>query len=193
MYIEAILLGLVIGLVRRGSINNLLSTRFKGKYIVALAVLIFMLPYILIPSGVEMNHSIFPFLAVCLVAVTALFNYRILGMKLLMFGTISNIVALVFHGFRMPVAMKVLEYVGNQSLIESISKGEVLNYMIVTEPTVVSYLGKIIPLPSWYPLGTVLSIGDIFVCIGIVLVIQSCMMHHTKGDMYQFTFTPRGQ
>lgn len=193
MYIEAILLGLVIGLVRRGSINNLLRTRFKGKYIVALAVLIFMLPYVLIPSGIEMNHAMFPFFAVCLVAMVALLNHRILGMKLLMFGTLANITAMVFHGFRMPVAVKVLEYAGNQSLIESISKGEVLNYMIVTEPSVVSYLGKIVPLPSWYPLGTVLSVGDIMVCVGIVLVIQSCMMLHTKGDMYQFTFTPRGQ
>lgn len=193
MYIEAILLGLVIGLVRRGNINNLLSTPFKGKYIVALAVLIFMLPYVLIPSGFEMNHAVFPFFAVCLVAVVALLNHRIQGMKTIMFGTVANIVALVFHGFQMPVAMKVLEYAGNQSLIESIAKGEVLNYMIVTNPSLVSYLGKIIPLPTWYPLGTVLSIGDCFVCIGIVLVIQSCMVHYTKGDMYQFSFTPRAR
>lgn len=193
MYIEAILIGLLIGMIRNGRLVNFNNSKFKGWAIAILAFVVYLVPYALkiFSIGFE-NPQWFPFAAMGLIGVVALANFDKTGMKLFFVGTLLNMAVMAFNGFMMPIDIEKMRALGFESFVESITNGTVVNYidsMDATKWTV--FFAKIIGLPNWYPLARVISIGDIVISVGIALVIQSEMLLHsmrTKNSMVRFSY-----
>jgi hypothetical protein len=193
MYIEAILIGLLIGMIRNGRLTNFNNAKFRGWAIAILAFVVYLVPYGLkiFSIGFE-NPQWFPFAAMGLIGVVALANFDKTGMKLFFVGTLLNMAVMAFNGFMMPIDIEKMRALGFESFVESITNGTVVNYidsMDATKWTV--FFSKIIALPNWYPLARVISIGDIVISVGIALVIQSEMLLHsmrTKNSMVRFSY-----
>ncbi len=193
MYIEAILIGLLIGMIRNGRLTNFNNAKFRGWAIAILAFVVYLVPYGLKVFAISFeNPQWFPFAAMGLIGVVALANFDKTGMKLFFVGTLLNMAVMAFNGFMMPIDIEKMRALGFESFVESITNGTVVNYidsMDATKWTV--FFSKIIALPKWYPLARVISIGDIVISVGIALVIQSEMLLHsmrTKNSMVRFSY-----
>ena len=196
MYIEAILLGLIIGLARNGRLTNFFEVRFKGWGLSILAFLLFLVPYGLKLLDISYDKlQIFPFAAMVICALIALMNFEKTGMKILLVGILLNLLAMGFNDFKMPMDTVKMASLGFNSFVESMNNGDVVNYMPLSQAEGFSkYLGKIIALPKAYPLAKVLSIGDFIVSIGIAFIIQYEMLLSSlksRGSMLRFTYNSK--
>ncbi len=196
MYIEAILLGLIIGLVRNGRLSNFFEVRFKGWGLSILAFLLFLVPYAMKLLDISFEKlQIFPFAAMVICALIAILNFEKTGMKILLLGILLNLVAMGMNDFKIPIDTAKMANLGFNSFVESMKNGEVINYTALSNAQGFSkYLGKIIALPNAYPFAKVLSIGDFIVSLGIAFIIQYEMLLSSlksRGSMIQFTYNSR--
>ncbi len=196
MYIEAIILGLIVGFARNGRIANFFEVRFKGWALSIFAFILFLIPYLLrIMESPFEKLQIFPFLAMVLCAMIALLNFEKTGMKILFVGILLNLVVMGFNDFKMPIDAIKMGALGFASFIESLKEGYVVNYMSMDGAHPISaLLGKVIALPDFYPLKKVLSIGDLIISLGIAMIIQYEMLLSSvksRGSMVHFSYNTR--
>ncbi|MDN5351999.1 MAG: hypothetical protein PWQ12_919 [Clostridiales bacterium] len=193
MYIEAIVIGLIIGLIRNGRISNFGEVRFKGWPLAIAAFFCFIIPYGLGIFGIPFESpQIFPFAAMGIIVLLALANHDRMGMKLIALGTILNMVAMAPNYFLMPLDLSLMNSLGYGSFVSSVTDGSVVNYIDAAQavPWTV-YFGKFFALPAAYPLSRALSIGDVAVSLGVLLLIQSEMRLFSgryRGSTVQFSY-----
>lgn len=187
MFIEALLLGILIGVVRNGRLTNLIDMQIRGAFLVLLSFVLQLSPMVLARMGVTESWLVLlPFAAMLLIAGALLLNLNKPGVWLLLLGLGANIVAMSINGFHMPVNMDTLQVAGLTGLRETILDGSVINYIPASNavPWTV-WLGKFIPVPRPYPVPQILSPGDVLISIGIIALIQ--------GEMNRALFRPRGR
>lgn len=193
MYIEAIVIGAIIGWFGGGSLRTFLNAEFRGRYLALLALFVFAAPYALQLLGAEMEYAVLPYVAMINCVLVAFLNRDIMGMKLLIVGLALNLVIMGMNDFAIPINTNALVELGNTTFVESVRAGEILNYRDMAGAAGLSVLlGKVFALPNWYPMTTVLSVGDILASIAVVLIVQDSMKIHRKGDMLHFSLSPGG-
>lgn len=196
MYIEAIILGVIIGMARNGRISNFFEVRFKGWGLSILAFLLFLVPYGIKVFGIGFEKvEVFPFASMVVIAIITLLNFEKTGMKIIFFGLALNLVIMGLNGFQMPIDTLKMTDLGFHSFVESLKNGEVVNYTALEGAHSLSpILGKVIELPKAYPLAKVLSIGDVLISLGIVILIQYEMLLSSlksRGSMVQFSYNSK--
>lgn len=196
MYLEAIILGVLIGLARNGRLSNFFEVKFKGWALSILALILFVVPYGLRLADIPFEKiQIFPYIAMGICALITVLNFEKFGMKLIFLGLVLNMVIMGFNNYQMPVDALKMTQLGFDSFVESLKINEVVNYTTLDGSHALSqYLGKVIALPKVYPFAKLLSLGDIIITIGVVFLIQYEMLLSslkTKGSMVQFTYNSR--
>jgi len=196
VFLEAVLLGIAIGMLRKGRLTSLGDTQFKGIWLIVIAMLVQISPIFLSRMDVLRDQLIYmPFAAMCLMTVALLLNLDKSGIWVIIPGSVMNLLAVGMNGFKMPIDFKGLEYAGLTGVIETINDGSLMNYINMESVMDFSrYLGKFIPLPEMYPFAKVLSLGDIFIMIGIVLLIQGEMKkvyYKGSGSMVKYSYQSR--
>jgi len=193
MYIEAIIVGLIIGAARNGRLSNFFEVHFRGWALSILAFVLFLIPYLMrLMESTSGSLQIFPYIAMVLCAIIALLNFEKLGMKILFVGVLLNLVVMGLNDFKMPIDTIKMAALGFTSFIESLKDGYVVNYMSMEGAHPISkLLGKVIALPDFYPLKKVLSLGDFIISLGIIVIIQYEMLLSSvksRGSMVRFSY-----
>ena len=195
MFLEAVLLGLLVGWLRGGRSLNIGTLEFKGWVLVVIGFLLQMLPMLLgRMSWMAHNGHIIGFATLVLVFFIVVLNGEKRGFWLVATGAVFNILAMTFHGLKMPVSLSGLQHAGHLEMFESVSNNAVLNYIGLAHLTGWSdYLGKVIVLPHFYPLAQVVTVGDLLMSAGLFLFVMGQMTssHYfrSKGRMVN-TFYP---
>lgn len=194
MILEAILLGLLLGILRNGRLNNFADMRFRGGMIIIVGFVLYILPYILRLTGSSVdNLQVFPFAAGIVAMIVAVLNIDKSGMKLIFLGGLLNLIIIGLNGFQMPVDLLKMSAQGMGSLVDAIQSGSIINYTSIEGGHMLSpYLGKVLILPSAYPLNKILSMGDILMSIGFIFLVQGEMMMFSskRGNMVTFQYRP---
>lgn len=176
LWIAALVIGLVGGLLTGGRIDNLARLRFRWPWLVV-AVLVVRAAILVTPvrhiDGVQYVY---------LAALTALVAWTIWqielvrGIWLIAVGSALNLVVIATNGARMPVASSLAG-----SLVHSGSLGQ---YTLMTSGTNLGWLADWIGLPG--PVGRLVteaySPGDVIVALGIAAVVALAMRSQT-GSM----------
>ncbi|MBN2900118.1 MAG: DUF5317 domain-containing protein [Clostridia bacterium] len=180
MFIEALLLGAIVGLIRKGRVSNLSEMQIRGWVLVVIGALIQFAPILLNKFDLLPEyHVFFPFAALVIMIGVALMNLEKSGLWMILAGGVLNGVAIALNGFKMPVDLAGLKYAGLDAVAETIVDGSVINYVDAnTVDNFSSFLGKIVAVPSLYPFAKVLSVGDILMMVGIVLFISGQMTNN---------------
>lgn len=195
MFLEAVLLGLLVGWLRGGRSLNIGSFEFKGWVLIVIGFLLQMLPMLLgRMNWMAHNGHLIGFATMVLVFIIVVWNIDKHGFWLVTLGAALNLVAMMFHGLRMPVYLTGLQKAGHLELLDSIKNNAALNYTGVEHLTRWSdYLGKVIALPDFYPLAQVVTVGDLLMSVGLFLFIVGQMTSNqhfrNKGRMVN-TFYP---
>jgi hypothetical protein len=180
MFIEAIAIGLIIGIVRNGRVRNLLEIELTGVSLVVAAIVLQILPIILEPFLHSQTWLTFlPFAGYLVMMAAVVKNRKSKGFYIILLGALLNMAVMLISGFKMPVTEAALTRAGLESLLETIQDGSVINYMLVSSTDGLQYfLGKLIALPPIYPLTRIFSIGDFLIGAGLTYFIQDSMLAH---------------
>ncbi len=177
MWIEGILIGLLIGIIRGGRASYLSNLDFKFAYVFILGVAIQILPFFLGRFAFFANNAnLIAFIGYLLVFVFLILNIKEKGLKMMALGSFLNLLALALNKFKMPlkISQTSTRMVKLQLAIEA---GEIKNYLPFKEFDSFSYyLGKFIHIPDWYVGVPAISIADILVAIGMVILVQWTMV-----------------
>lgn len=193
MFIEALAIGLIAGIVRNGRVRNLLELEIAGVSLIITAVILQILPIVLEPFIKSENWlAFFPFAGTLVMMAAVLMNRKNKGFYIIFIGALLNVMAMVLSGFRMPVTEAALLRAGMQSLLETIQDGSVINYVLVNSADGLAYyLGKVIAIPEIYPLSKLFSAGDLLISAGLAYFIQNTMLNQwfrKSGSMINYRF-----
>ncbi len=184
MWLEAIILGLLIGWLRGGRLANLEKLKIKGGFLIALALIFQLLPFFLskLPF-IEKNAALFGFAGALLTSLVLLFNIKIKGMPLVILGSWLNVIVLFFNEYKMPIDLTTQTNSARMAELKlNITNGNIANYTLFANTEHWSkYFGKIFILPPYYPFTSFVGLPDLIIAIGLIYLIQSEMQNNTTS------------
>lgn len=163
------LLALFIALVRGGDIMALARVPFRLGWLAILAVGL----QILIFSQWWARSALAGWTPALYVVSLALLvglvaaNWQLPGLPVVGLGLACNAIAIGLNGGRMPASVDALRTAGLEFVIlKAGALGSSANTALLGPETKVPFLCDIFALPSWFPLATVFSLGDVLVALG---------------------------
>lgn len=166
MYIEAFIISILVGLFRKGKISNFKSIYFQKVRLLFIAVLIQLaINYIGMDNqaGILLHIGSYFMLFIFFWVNRDLFNY------MLPLGAALNFLVIVFNGGSMPVFTGYMPDIAVNQLTLSVT------HTVLDETTRMPWLADILYI-RW-PYQQMISIGDIFLVIGIFIFVQRIMVN----------------
>lgn len=172
MLLEAILAGLLVGIVRGGKLSNLSSAKLSFSSLLILAMTTQSLAFI---PAVQQELGPWTFLLIYssyLMILTALsFNFKHRYLQGVFVGTAMNFIVIIANR-GMPVDTRFMEALFGQTFEMT---PDIL-HVPSTDSTNFWFLGDNIPLPPPYPMPGLISLGDVVLMISVFLFLQSIML-----------------
>jgi hypothetical protein len=165
----AIPIGILVGLVLRGSLGNLSGFRFRWAWVAVGGLLIQVALFT--EAGDRFTGSAGPAIYVASTAavfLAVLRNIRLPGMPIVALGSISNLAAIVANGGSMPADPDALIAAGFTDA------GSHTNSVVLEHPAL-QPLTDIFAAPAGIPFANVYSVGDVLIGLGIVILIATIM------------------
>lgn len=178
--------GLLVGWFRRGSIWNLPNIRLRWIWVLPVAYLLqhFSIADLTGPAyEVAVLVSYGGLIAFCAV------NLRVPGVAWGLGGTVANLLTLSVNGLHMPAYMPVVR-VMDRKAVPSLLQGEYGKSIAMSPHTHLNFLGDIFYFKV--PPASLLSLGDILLAIGMVMVIQYAMRISRESVDGDTTVQPAG-
>lgn len=190
---EGTVIGLILGKVRGGKFGNLKFVSLRAWPLILLAFFTQISPifadrmHLFSKYGSYLYGASFIFLMICM-----LLNIEKKGIWALLIGIIMNGMVVFANGLKMPISFQGLTLAGLQPVIEGIKHGHIVHYMNLNDVDGwIKILGKYIVIPKPYPLSKVMSIGDIWMTLGLILFIQGGMRLNPFHHMHRYGKTDR--
>jgi hypothetical protein len=177
------LLGLLVGLLRGGSIANLAQLKLRGTWLILVALLI---QLALFPTGLFepliQSYQEYWHLAsyACLLGFAGL-NWREKAMWPMTLGLLLNFLAIAVNQGHMPVSLDAVEASGAHKTLQALREtgihGNVMRMCAQPElencrATYLNFLGDIFYLPKWIPMSRPFSLGDLLLGLGLLYFLQ---------------------
>lgn len=174
-------LGFIVALFRKGKIQNIDRIEIKAWYLFLLAALIQLSISLLKSKGLlgpeffERYFFYVHLLTYILLIVGVVINIKNKFMIFILIGIALNFIVIFSNQGKMPVSfqnVKGYEHYEDELPIRSYD----IKHILVSEDTKFAYLADIIALPRSYPLAGIISIGDIFLTLGVFIFFQESMV-----------------
>jgi hypothetical protein len=183
MVYDGILLSLVIGFFRGGSLKGLAHMNLRGGWLfpllLAIQIVIFALQHKVSIIG-KLSNSLF--LLVYIIGLIFLWiNRKQPGFIVIFAGALLNFIVMAANGGRMPVSIEAAQFLGRE-YIDALQAGVYGKHQAITSETLLPFLGDIIPLSPPYPRQQVISIGDVVMNVGVFFFIQHLMLSTTNKE-----------
>ena len=194
MFVEPMLFSLIIAKIRKGKFAHIEELELRKWYLILIAGGIQLALTILQkfnPSWARFllyDYYIYIHgLSYVLIAICIFMNIQRKSMKLFVIGVLLNFLVISFNGGKMPVSITGIKGI-NSTTIELPNREFDIKHIAVTPNTKLVYLADIILIPRPYPLPKILSIGDVFLMLGLFVFIQEVMvLDEDKKVLSQFT------
>jgi hypothetical protein len=148
-----------------GKLGRLIELRLRwgGAAVGALALQVVITT--LAPEGATGLHELLHVASYALAAACIVANWRITGLPVLALGAASNCVAIIANAGVMPASVGAMRVAG--LAVED----HFANSAPVAHPRLLA-LGDVIPVPGPWPLGNVVSVGDILIIAGLLVILH---------------------
>jgi len=181
------ILGFIVAILRKGKIRNIEYININGWYLFLIAGLIqgsiSLLKgktQILGPHFFEQHFFYIHLFTYLLILIGIILSIKNNFMKFILIGMTLNFIVIFTNGGKMPVSFKgVKEY--EHYTEEMPERAFDIKHSLVSEDTKFLYLADIISLPMPYSIVRIISIGDIFLSIGIYLFFQESMVRKKRN------------
>ena len=187
MFFEALILGIIIGFLRRGKLSRLSYINFSYRPLIYISAL-FYLGIIVINLGLyDYDSFLYSGFLIGSMVFTGLFltaNLSIKFMFIPLIGLALNLFSFLVNKFKFPLSPEAATQIYGTEITELLSNGKLLFYTS-SETATLSFLGNIIPVGNWF----VVSIGDIIAALGVVFIVQSIMSDKFIQSRSRITFS----
>jgi len=175
LILVAVIIGLAIAFLRHGRSRGL-AEKIKAPYLVIVSVLC----EGMISPLMKWLPSVFPEYLWILIIVQYMLlflffmiNAHLWTMSVIAIGVLMNFAVIVFNGCRMPISDHIYAVPFMARALERILSGDLPEYFIMHEKVPLWFLGDIFYIPVKG--AGFASIGDFFMSLGVILVMQQCM------------------
>jgi len=187
MFFEALILGIIIGYIRKGIISRLAYVHFSGRPLIYVSALLYFGIIVMNLGLYDYNSFLYAgFLLVSLI-LTLLFLIANISMKFMflpLIGLCSNLLVFLFNGFKFPLESEAVAKIYGTEIYELLNSGKIL-FFTPSENAALSFLGNVIPVGNLF----IVSIGDIIAAIGIILVVQAIISDKFIQNRNRITFS----
>lgn len=183
MFLLAIVTGIILGLLRRGSLGRLANLSLQGAPLLFLAVAIRLSVERALGWGWDWLAPLAPWLIAAsyvLILHVVRLNHHLPGALPLALGTLANFTVIALNGGLMPVSPKAVLSVGGEHLIGRLDGQTDLVHKLMDHETVLPFLADVLYLPPPLPL-QVFSVGDVLVSAGLIHMIMSAMTRDPRA------------
>jgi Family of unknown function (DUF5317) len=165
-----------------GSLARLTSVRLQHAWLVVLALALQILITAVITGAPRWILVSLHLVSYALAAVALWLNRRLPGLLLIGGGAMLNGVVITLNGGTLPASAHALRAAGHAIDAKAFENSGVLAHPILP------WLGDVVATPSWLPFRNVLSVGDVTILIG-TLVLAHSVCRRTGTDR-RGTVTP---
>jgi hypothetical protein len=179
LFLVAILIGVVAGLLRGGRLSHLARLRLRWLWLVPLSLVIQLLIFPLFSEVPFLPYATAPLhvLSYALAGLWLIVNLRVIPLAVVGIGALANLLVVAANGGRMPASTAALRAAGWATTADHlVSQGRYGNVVLMGETTRLNWLGDYLYLPSWIPFSTAFSIGDVLIMVGLVWLIARGMV-----------------
>lgn len=183
MVYDGLLIAILVGFIRGGSLKGFAEIRFKMGWVFPM-LLLFQLCIFYFQNKIEWVGGIsqYSFMAVYVIGLIFLWINRFHAHFMFIFaGVLLNFIVMAVNGGRMPVSGEAALYL-DPYYLETLKNSLYAKHTLATDTTIFPFLGDIIPLRAPYPREQVISIGDVVMNIGGFLAIQAIMLRNKEGE-----------
>jgi len=149
-----------------GRLSRLADIRIRAVWAVLLAVVIQVGISDVAPGGSHGVHVALNIASYMLDAYFLFANRRIAGVPIVALGAGLNILAISTNGGVMPASASALRISGIDPRAGFDNSAHLVHAHL-------AFLGDVIPVPGPWPIGNVLSVGDLTIFIGALIVLHS--------------------
>jgi diguanylate cyclase (GGDEF)-like protein len=161
-----------------GRLGRLVEIRVRGTWAVLLAVGVQVAITTAVPGGSHWLHAALHVASYGLDAYFVFVNRRLIGVPVVALGAALNLLAITANRGVMPASATALRISGVDP------RAGFDNSAALAHPHL-AFLGDIIPVPGPWPIGNVLSVGDLIIFIGALVVLHvACgsRLHPGRGS-----------
>ena len=184
MLVESVGSALIVGKLRGGKLKHIFNTQLKKvECIVAAAVIqalaSFAVARELTPYWEIINNNVIliQLFVYVLLLIGCLSNLHLKGMPLIILGIILNFIVIMANGGRMPVDISSIKLMLSAESVEMLQNTKSFTHVAANESTRFLFLADIIHIKRPYPLPKSLSVGDIFMMVGIFSIIYKGLLN----------------
>ncbi|NLC02992.1 MAG: DUF5317 domain-containing protein [Tissierellia bacterium] len=183
MFIEPMLFSFILAKFRNGKFENIEKLEFRQWYLIliaggiqlALTILRKVNPIWAAPLLGDYFKYIHIF-SYILIIYCILMNIKKPSMKFFLIGVLLNFLVIAANSGKMPVSITGFKGINSSTTIELPTREFDIKHTAVSPDTKLVYLSDIILISKPYPLPKILSIGDIFIMLGLFIFIQEIML-----------------
>jgi len=187
MFFEALILGVLIGFVRRGKIARLAYVNFNSRTLIYISALFYMGIIVMNLGLYDYNSFLYAGFLIVSFILTLLFLIANISMKFMfipLIGLVLNLLAFLVNGFKFPLDSNVAAKIYGTEIYELLTSGKIL-FFTPAENATLSFLGNVIPIGNLF----IASIGDIITAIGITLIVQAIVSDKFIQNRSRITFS----
>jgi len=167
--LAAIVIGLIVGWLRKGSLWSLTNIRLKWLWTLPVAYVLQITSINYLNGNI---YQLFLVLSYLLLIVFSVRNLPVPGVTWALAGTVANFLVMVVNGLRMPAYLAPIRVL-NPQLVTMLQRGQYGKSVAMGSSTHLNFLGDIFFVKIQPPV--LVSIGDILFSIGIAILIQHAM------------------
>lgn len=185
LYLYIIIISILIGLFRKGTLSNLTQISLKRIELLILACIIQGGLIFFGSRKVQfiLDYSSYALIFSYMVLMLAVwYNKQLKGMNIITLGIIFNFAVIVANGGHMPVLLSSLYRVGLDDFALTLKEGSYVTHTLITEKTLCAFLADVIPLPPPFPDPSVVSVGDFLMFFGVFSLIQNAMLEKKQNS-----------
>ncbi len=187
MFLEALFLGMIIGLIRRGKLSRLAYVRFNFKFLLYLSALLYLAIIVMNLGLFDYSSNLYSIFLLITYILTGLFLIANISMKFMaipLIGLGSNLLVFLANGFKFPLAAEAAAKLYGTEFYELLIGGKML-FFTPAEGASLSFLGNIITIGNWI----IVSAGDLITAIGVAMVVQSIISDKFIQNRNRITFS----
>jgi hypothetical protein len=178
----ALLLGVLIGFARGGSLVHLTELRLRFAWVIAIVFLAQAILFSASGQDVIGNKVAWVLTAgnLALLGVMAA-NWHVAGIKLFGLGLAMNALVMILNGGYMPVSEPAMHAAGLADRVQAIEDvGHSQKSRLIDETTTLGFLGDVIPVLAVHK---VFAVGDFVIGLGVVWLVAAGMGTRTRATI----------
>ncbi len=120
-------------------------------------------------------YNVFLIITYTLIIIVLTFNLDKKFMFLPLIGVMMNFVCMCVNSFKTPIKSSIVLNIYGEEM-HNLLLANKIKFFIPAENARLNAFGKLFSISDYYLYDVILSIGDIIIAVGIVLIIQSLMI-----------------